>query len=121
MTAEQERLSPRRSQPVAERLSVDEFGDQERITVHIIDFVDRQDRRMVQGRGGLCFLGEASQPFRVARERGRQTLDGDLAAELRVFSRVHLAHADPAEEADDPVVLQRRAGREVRVHSVGRL
>ena len=106
-------------QPLAKRLAVDELGDEERLAVHLVDVVDRQDRGMVQRRGGLGFLREAPQPFGVAGERGGQDLDGHLATEPRVVGRVDLAHAAFAEEADNAVLLQRRTRLEAHGHAEG--
>ena len=46
-------------------------------------------------------------------QQGGQELEGDGLAELQVVGPVHLAHAAPAQEADDAVpVEQQVTGRE---------
>ena len=71
---------------------------------------------MVQGRSRFGFLGEAPEPLRIGGEPTRQALDGHLAAEPGVLGRVDFAHAAFAEQLDNAVVLQRRAGLERQGH-----
>ena len=45
-------------------------------------FVDRQDVRMVEGRGGECFLLEAAQPVLVLRKGFGQDFQRNLRRSL---------------------------------------
>ena len=59
----------------------------------------RRDVGVIEDPGGAGLLLEALQAVRVARKRGRQDLDRDLAAEPRVLRPVDLAHPARAEGA----------------------
>jgi hypothetical protein len=47
---------------------------------------------------------EPSEAIGVARERGRQDLDGDIAGKLRVERTIHLTHATGAEHGAQPIL-----------------
>ncbi len=72
-------------QPLAQRLALDVFGDDELRAVHLPDLVDGEDVRMIEGRGGARLLPEALYLVFVMREVFGQELQGDAAAEACVF------------------------------------
>jgi hypothetical protein len=63
--------------------------------------VERRDVRMIEGSEHLRFALESRDAIRIERERFRQHLDGDFAAELRIARAIDLAHATGPERADD--------------------
>ena len=73
--------------------SLDELHRDPRNGAGLADLVDRDDVRVVQRRGGARLLLEAGEPVRVGRERLRQHLDRDFAAQPRIARLVHLSHA----------------------------
>lgn len=70
---------------------------------------------MIQRREELRLPPEPSQPICVVREGIRQDFEGDLATELLVVGAVHLAHPAFAEEADDAISAEGRAGSQGHV------
>src|SRR5215470_5529261 len=71
------------------------------------DFVDRDDVRMVEGRGRPRFPREPRQTIRVPRELGGQYFQGQLAAQSRVFSQIDLTHPARAEFVEDAIMGDR--------------
>src|SRR4029453_17074408 len=67
------------------------------------DVVDDGDVGVIQDARGPSLLLEALEAIRVAREGGREYLDGDVAAQARIFRPVHLAHSPRADRRDDLV------------------
>src|SRR4029453_3919384 len=67
------------------------------------DVVDDGDVGVIQDARGPSLLLEALEAIRVAREGGREYLDGDVAAQARIFRPVHLAHSPRADPRDDLV------------------
>ena len=70
-----------------------------RIAVAVFDAVDRADVRMIERGEQPRFALEAREPSGSRRERARQDLDRDVAAELRVARAIDLAHAARADAA----------------------
>ena len=64
---------------------------------------------MVQRREHPRFALEAGEPIGIARERGWQNLDRDVAPELRVVRTVHFAHAARAEQRVQAIPTDRLA------------
>src|SRR5262245_41602248 len=58
---------------------------------------------MVQRGERECFLAEAGETRRIARQIGRQELDRDLAVEPRVAREIDLSHAAFAQRAKDQI------------------
>jgi hypothetical protein len=68
---------------------------------------------VIENPGRARFLLEALQAVRVGRERRRQDLDRDVAAQARVLRTVHLSHparADRLEDLVGPEAVSRREG-----------
>ncbi len=76
------------------------------------EFVDGNDIRMVEGRRRACFLLETVQPVTISGECGGQNLDRNAAVKARIPSPVHLAHPAGAEQLDNLVRSELRAGGE---------
>ena len=93
--------------PVPERLPLQQFHGDEGSPIDLVNLVDRADVRVVQrGRSfglpletaeGLCVVGEV-----VGKE-----LQGDVATELEVFRLIHHAHATAADLAEYAVMGNR--------------
>jgi hypothetical protein len=63
--------------------------------------VDRADVRVVERGRRPCFLLESLDADGIAREIGRQELEGHLAPKPQLRGEPHLAHASRAYEGDD--------------------
>ena len=61
---------------------------------------------MIQDRRRLRFSKQAAFGALIARGVGREQLEGDVAAEFRVFRTIDLAHSAFAYLIDDAVVQQ---------------
>ena len=87
------------------------------VAVHVLGLagvVDRDDRRVVQRRGGLRLAAEPGLERGVAGEVGAQHLDRDVPAEPEVAAAVHLGHAAVAERLADLVPGSQQAWRRHR-------
>ena len=74
--------------------------------------IDRRDIGVIQRRQRLRFTLESRQIICVARERGRQHLDRNLAIELRIAGAINLAHSARSERAEDFVGAEFVTGSE---------
>ena len=72
--------------------------------------VDRDDGRMVQGRGGLGLAAEPLVELRVPGQVGAQHLDRDAAAEAGVVADVDLGHPAATEQLAHLVASAQQAG-----------
>ena len=79
------------------------------VAVGRLDFVNGDDVRVIQRRGGVRLLHESAAAILVADTIGRQHLDRDLAVEPRIASAIDLAHPSGADEGQDFVRTQRGA------------
>ena len=100
---------------VLERGAVQELHDQEGAVVFLADVVDGADVGMVQGRCGLGLAAKTFEGLAVLGKIFGKKLEGDEAAEARVFGFVDHAHTAATELFDDPVVgdglIEQRSGR----------
>ena len=87
--------------PLAQRLALDELRDEESRAVVIAGFMDGEDVRMVEGRGGARFMQEAAHPLRIAGKLGAQHFQRDRPAEGRIDGLVNLSHAAAAQQVLD--------------------
>ena len=78
-------------------------GD-ERLTVLIVDFVNRADVGMVESGRGARFALETAEGLRILGDFVGKKLKRDEAAEFQVFGFVDHAHAAAAKLFDDAVV-----------------
>src|SRR3954469_12538598 len=79
-------------QPIPERATVNEFGDEILAPVEQPDIVNRQDVRMIQ-RGGRLGLAWKALSRRGIHQVRREDLDGDIAAQPRVARAIDLSHS----------------------------
>jgi hypothetical protein len=108
---------PPAGQPLLQRFALDQLQHQERLTVGLLQPVDRGDVRVVERGEELGLAPEPGETLRIARHLGGKHLEGDVAAELRVLRAVDLAHPPRAERGHDLVVpetLARRVGQRSR-------
>ena len=84
-----------------ERPAGDPLHDEEADAAGFLDRVQGHDAGVVQRGDRSGFLLEAGEAVSIAREVGRQDLDGDVAAEAGVAGEVDLPHASRAELAAD--------------------
>ena len=88
----------------SKRLAIDELGGDEVNVADLPDVVNRENVRMIQGRGRSRFLREPPYAVLIGDELRRQHLHRDLPAEPHILRQIHLAHAARAELFDDPIV-----------------
>ena len=91
------------SQPLGERLALDELHDQEVLATGFFHAEERSDVRMIQRGEDFGFALEARDAVGVGEEGFGQNFNGDAAPELHVARAVHLAHAARAEQAENLV------------------
>ncbi len=96
----------------AERPAADTLHDEEADGSGFFHRVEGDDAGVVQRGDRPGFLLEAGEALGVAREVGRQDLDGDIAAEAGVAGEVDLPHASRAKLAADLVGAEFRPGSE---------
>ena len=99
---EPERLAIR--QPLPQGLPFEQLHGQQRLTVGVVDLVDRADVRVVQRRGGARLALEALEREMVARELRRQKLQRNVAAESGVVGAIHHTHPTRADLLEDAIV-----------------
>ena len=73
-----------------------------------------RDVRMVQRREQPRFALQPRDPIRIARERRRQHLDGDLPMQPRIERTIHLAHATGVQRTEDAISPELESGRQRR-------
>src|SRR5262249_20464451 len=82
----------------------------------LFEAVNRADIRMIERRQHLRFTPEAREPVRIAGQSRGKDLDGNLAIQLRVASKIDLAHPAATECAEDLEVPSEDAtGDELRL------
>ena len=77
---------------VAQRLALEQFGDQVGRALVGPDVVDDEDVGVVERGSGTGFLLEATHAIGIGRELSRQHLDGHVAPEAGVVRAIDLAH-----------------------------
>ena len=95
-----------------EALAAHVLHDDEIVAVRRLDLVDGDDVRVIEGRGGVRFLHKPPPTIVVADAIGRQDLDRDLAVETRIAGAIDLAHPTRANQREDLVRPECRAGLE---------
>ena len=65
------------------------------------DFVNRNDIRMIQGGGGLCFLHKPSHPVGISGKFRRQNLERNAAVEFCIGGKINFAHSASAQKFFD--------------------
>jgi hypothetical protein len=94
---------------LAQRLALEQFGNDEGRAVVRADVVDRDDVGVVERGDGARFLLEAPQAVGILGEGFGQDLDRDVAAQACVTGAVDDAHPPGAEDAEDFVGAQPRS------------
>jgi hypothetical protein len=90
-----------------ERLAVDEGHDKEEDSIHFVDFVDRADIGMIDGRSGAGLAHEAGAGLLVAHQVRGERFYCDGAMKLGVFSLIDDTHATFPDLFKDAVVEYR--------------
>ncbi len=67
----------------------------------LAEFVDCDDVRMIQRRGGVRFALETAEAFVVGGKFGGENFDGGAAAKLGIAREVNFTHSARAQQADD--------------------
>src|SRR5207248_9240389 len=93
---------------LAQRVALDELRGDEMRAARLPDFVNGDDVRVVERRGGL--LLEAADPVGVPRELRGQHLEGDLAPEATIQGDEDLTHPALAERGENFVAVEPVAG-----------
>ena len=92
------------SDPVPERLTLQQFHGDEGSSIGLVDFVDGADVRMVQRRRGFGFPLETAEGLCVVGEFVGKELQSDVATELEVFRLINHTHPPAADPAQDAVM-----------------
>jgi hypothetical protein len=92
---------------VIEGLSGDVLHCDEVRAVNMINVMNGDDVRVIQGRGSLGFLNEAPLAIGVGDSFCRQHLDGDVAVEMGVAGPLNDTHAAFAESLSDLIMAER--------------
>ena len=103
----------------AQRMALQELGDEEGDTLVLAQIVDREHVRMLERAGGAGLLFEARYPRRVVRTRDH--FHRHSAADALVDRAQHTAHPALPQLAFDAIAAsQERAGRDVLGGARGR-
>jgi hypothetical protein len=84
----------------------------------LTEIMNGHDVGVVECRDRLCFLLEAMQPVRIARELGGQHFDSNVAVEPRVPRTVDFAHPPCASRRDHFVWSKFGTGVESHVRAI---
>jgi hypothetical protein len=96
----------------SQRLALEQFRDGEELPVVDARVEDGKDVGMGKRRDGLRLSLKPGAAVRVAGERGRQHLDGDVSIEACVPRAVDFAHASGADRRDHFIRPEAGAGSE---------
>jgi hypothetical protein len=99
--------------PIGQRRALDELEDQRAYSARPflpLQPVDLRNVRMVQRREDLSLALESREPVGVVGERRGENFQRDVAVERRIPRAIDLAHAACAEDADDLIDADARAG-----------
>ena len=99
-----------RGDPLAQRLPLEQLGDDVGRPVHGADVVDRGDVRVIEHPGRPRLLLEAVQPVGILREERGQHLDRHLAPQARVLRPIDLPHPSRADRREDLVGAELGSG-----------
>ncbi len=103
---------------VREPLALDELHGEEVNAPGLLDRVNGDDIRMVEGSERLRFALESLQALLGARQLGRQDLEGYVPLELGVLRPVHLTHTAFTQLGGNAIVQQRLADHAGADHAV---
>src|ERR1017187_3615795 len=102
------RALPQRSvlKAVAQRLSLQEFGDNVEPFLEQAHVIHRDDVGMIESAGGAGFLLESRAMRRIGGQGSRQELDRNLAVQARIACAIDFAHAAGADGGNDQIWAQ---------------
>ena len=103
-----ERQAARLNQ-IGERAPLDQFHREEDTSVDLINRVDRDDVRVVEGGDGSRFTVEPRDGVGIGFDAGRQHFQRDVPLELRVAGTIDVAHAAAAKQHHGFVSAEARA------------
>ena len=107
-------------QEVAERLALEEFGDDIRCARMCPDVVNDQNVGMIERRNRSSFLLETLESFRIAGETGTDHLDRHIACEARIACPIHFPHSTGTYRVHDLVGTDSRIGSERHAGNIWR-
>src|SRR5437899_12439140 len=81
----------------AQGLALNQFRHDKVCGSHLSEFVNGQNVRMVESRGGPRFLLEATYAFVIPGEMSEQNFERNLATEPGVFRQINFSHAAGSE------------------------
>ena len=90
-----------------QRLAFEHFHHYECSSIDLVNFVDRADVGMVQGRGSASLTAKPLQRLRVVGKFFGKELEGDETVQLDVLGLVDHTHAAAADLAEDAVMRNR--------------
>jgi len=102
-------LGPEILQHVPEVCPTDEVHHDEEQRAFLTKVVDLDDARVVEARGGACFLEEALAEVGLVGHMGVHNLDGDVTLQGDVASLEDCTHASLTQEVRDLVAAKRLA------------
>ena len=102
-----------------QRLAIHVFHDDVGTSFAVPDFMDRDDVRVIQARGGPRLLRKTRQALRIRGKPLRQELDGDVAMQIVIAGAEHLPHTPGADVCEELVSAE--AGAKDGVQGDGRL
>ena len=85
----------------------------------LADFIDGANVRVIERCGGARFAEEPCASFGFEGQLAREHLQRDISSELRIARAIHLTHAASANEGNDFIRAEMRAGRERHVCEEG--
>jgi hypothetical protein len=89
---------------LAERLAFQQLHRDERLPMLVVNFVDRADVGVIEGRGSFGFALEAAKSLEVLRDIIGQEFQRDETVQLDVLGLIDDTHAAPAQLLQDAVV-----------------
>jgi len=97
---------------IRERLAFDELHHERGRATAVFNVIDGGDVRVIERGKHLRFAREPRKAIRIAGQRRRQNLDGDIAAKFRITRAIHLSHPAGAEGGEDLIRPESSAGSE---------
>jgi hypothetical protein len=104
-------------EPLAQRFAVEQFHDDEGLSVMGAELEHRDDVGMRERRDRLGFALESCEPLRISGDGRGQDLDGHVAPELRVPRPVDLPHSAGANRGND--FIRTKASTRAQGHARG--
>ena len=102
---------------IGQRFAPDQLHGQKVDLAGLLNRVDGDDVRVVEGGDRLGLALEPLAAGRISRQGFRQDLKGDLAAQAGVLRLEHFAHAAASQLGKDLVMIQALADQPFRLHS----